>query len=163
MEIFLCITGFSKPWLTSACVYSLCLTKLLASYSSSCMCQGAGTPDHCVSTPDPWTQHSADKYPQLSPHCPSDPDAGRDFWAVLPRTTLILEIMASDKSSAWPVWDLSYRNTNIWKAMVTLGENSHCSSQNKPASSPSSLGTILGGTWRWDASRILMSPLDLPI
>lgn len=47
--------------------------------------------------------------------------------------------------------------------MVTLGENSHCSSQNRPDSSPSSLGTILGVTWEWDTSRILMSPLDLPI
>ena len=31
--------------------------------------------------------------------------------------------------------------------MVTLGENSHCSTQNKPASPPSSLGTIHGVTW----------------
>lgn len=50
MEILLCITGFSKPWLTSAYVYSLSLEKLLGSYSSSYMCRRAGTPDHCVST-----------------------------------------------------------------------------------------------------------------
>lgn len=103
----LCITGSSKPWLMFVGVYSLCLGKLLASYSRSSMCQGAGTTDHCVSSPDPRTPSSADRYRQLSGHFPPDPDTGRDFWTVLLSTTLIAEIEASDKSPAWPVLDLS--------------------------------------------------------
>lgn len=65
-----------KPWLTSAAVYSLCSEKLLASSSSSHMCQGAGTPDM-------GTQSPADKHTQLAGYFCSDPGTVSDFWTLL--------------------------------------------------------------------------------